>query len=236
MHRVLIVEDDHGLRDVLARGLRDEDFDVVTAADGAGALRAADARVDAVVLDIGLPDSDGRDVCQAMRAAGITAPVVFLTAHDTLTDRLSGFSSGGDDYLAKPFHLAELAARVRAALRRAGRDPAIDVRGLRLDPVRHELTARDTAVPLTPTEFRLLACLMAAPGTAVRRRALLRAGWPEGAQVSDNTLDQYLTRLRRKLRAAGAGHGISTVRGVGYRFDHGAGGPADEAADRTEPV
>ncbi|WP_141698534.1 response regulator transcription factor, partial [Streptomyces lushanensis] len=112
--RVLIVEDDHGLRDVIARGLRDEDFLVVTATDGASALRTADGSVDAVVLDVGLPDSDGRDVCQAMRAAGVTAPVVFLTAHDTLTDRLSGFSSGGDDYLAKPFHLSELAARIRA--------------------------------------------------------------------------------------------------------------------------
>ncbi|MFE2600961.1 response regulator transcription factor [Streptomyces sp. NPDC059396] len=216
--RVLIVEDDHGLRDVLARGLRDEDFLVVTAADGASALRAADHSVDAVVLDVGLPDSDGRDVCQAMRAAGVTAPVVFLTAHDTLTDRLSGFSSGGDDYLAKPFHLTELAARIRAALRRSGRDPAIGTAAVRLDPVRHELEVHGTAVALTPTEFRLLACLMAAPGTAVRRRTLLRAGWPEGAQVTDNTLDQYLLRLRRKLREADAPHSIATLRGIGYRF------------------
>ncbi|MGW6741549.1 response regulator transcription factor [Streptomyces sp. NPDC055025] len=216
--RVLIVEDDHGLRDVIARGLRDEDFLVVTAADGASALRAADGSVDAVVLDVGLPDSDGRDVCQAMRAAGVTAPVVFLTAHDTLTDRLSGFSSGGDDYLAKPFHLSELAARIRAVLRRSGDGTAIDTGAVRLDPVRHELEVRGTAVALTPTEFRLLACLMAAPGAAVRRRALLRAGWPEGAQVSDNTLDQYLVRLRRKLREADAPHGIGTVRGIGYRF------------------
>ncbi|MEV0038187.1 response regulator transcription factor [Streptomyces sp. NPDC050804] len=216
--RVLIVEDDHGLRDVIARGLRDEDFLVVTAADGASALRVADGSVDAVVLDVGLPDSDGRDVCQAMRAAGVTAPVVFLTAHDTLTDRLSGFSSGGDDYLAKPFHLSELAARIRAVLRRSGDGTAIDTGDVRLDPVRHELEVRGTAVALTPTEFRLLACLMAAPGAAVRRRALLRAGWPEGAQVSDNTLDQYLVRLRRKLREADAPHGIGTVRGIGYRF------------------
>ncbi|MFJ9034327.1 response regulator transcription factor [Streptomyces sp. NPDC102274] len=216
--RVLIVEDDHGLRDVIARGLRDEDFLVVTAADGATALRAADRSVDAVVLDVGLPDSDGRDVCQAMRAAGMTAPVVFLTAHDTLTDRLSGFSAGGDDYLAKPFHLSELAARIRAVLRRSGGDMAIGTEAVRLDPVRHELAVHGTAVALTPTEFRLLACLMAAPGAAVRRRTLLRAGWPEGAQVSDNTLDQYLVRLRRKLREADAPHGIGTVRGIGYRF------------------
>ncbi|WP_405792251.1 response regulator transcription factor [Streptomyces sp. NBC_01506] len=221
--RILVVEDDPGLRDVLVRGLRDEDFTVVTAADGASALRAvgpATHAVDAVVLDVGLPDSDGRDVCQAMRGAGVTAPVIFLTAHHNLTDRLSGFASGGDDYLPKPFHLSELAARLRAVLQRAGTSHAVvdSTRALRLDPVRHELTVHDRAVALTPTEFRLLACLMAGPGDVIRRRVLLRAGWPEGAQVSDNTLDQYLTRLRRKLREADSPHGISNVRGVGYRF------------------
>ncbi|MEC4015391.1 response regulator transcription factor [Streptomyces sp. H27-D2] len=218
-HRVLVVEDDHGLRDVLARGLREENFEVLTAADGAGALRTVDDRVDAVVLDIGLPDSDGRDVCLAMRAAGVDVPVVFLTAHGGLADRLSGFAAGGDDYLAKPFHLAELAARVRAVLRRAGREPAAEADGLRLNPAAHVLEIPGGGpVSLTPTEFRLLACLMAAPGSVVRRRTLLRAAWPEGAQVSENTLDQYLARLRRKLREAGAAQGISTVRGVGYRF------------------
>ncbi|MGW3622458.1 response regulator transcription factor [Streptomyces sp. NPDC000880] len=218
--RILVVEDDHGLRDVLVRGLRDEDFDVATAVDGATALRTVDANVDAVVLDVGLPDSDGRDVCQAMRGAGITVPVIFLTAHGNLTDRLSGFASGGDDYLAKPFHLSELAARLRAILHRAGTHSIVtdSTSALRLDPVRHELTVHGHAVSLTPTEFRLLACLMAGPGAVIRRRALLRAGWPEGAQVSDNTLDQYLARLRRKLREANSPHGIRTVRGIGYRF------------------
>lgn len=221
LHRVLIVEDDHGLRDVLARGLREEHFEVLTAADGAGALRTVNdrAQLDAVVLDIGLPDSDGRDVCHAIRAAGMDMPVVFLTAHDGLADRLSGFSAGGDDYLAKPFHLAELAARIRAALRRAGRQPAVEVAGLRLDPVAHVLSVRGESMPLTPIEFRLLACLMAAPGAVVRRRVLLRAAWPEGAYVSENTLDQYLARLRRKLREADSPRGISTIRGVGYRFE-----------------
>ncbi|MER6101725.1 response regulator transcription factor [Streptomyces sp. NPDC001832] len=219
--RILVVEDDHGLRDVLARGLRDEDFDVVTAVDGATALKTVDESVHAVVLDVGLPDSDGRDVCQAMRGAGVTVPVIFLTAHGNLTDRLSGFASGGDDYLVKPFHLSELAARVRAVLNRTGHhDSALaDSAGaMRLNPMKHELTVHGRPVALTPTEFRLLACLMSGPGNVVRRRALLRAGWPEGAQVSDNTLDQYLTRLRRKLREADSPQTISTVRGIGYRF------------------
>ncbi|MEU6014571.1 response regulator transcription factor [Streptomyces sp. NPDC047515] len=220
--RILVVEDDHGLRDVLARGLRDEDFDVVTAVDGATALKTVDESVHAVVLDVGLPDSDGRDVCQAMRGAGVTVPVIFLTARGDLTDRLSGFASGGDDYLVKPFHLSELAARVRAVLNRTGHhDSALaDSAGsMRLNPMKHELTVHGWPVALTPTEFRLLACLMSGPGSVVRRRALLRAGWPEGAQVSDNTLDQYLTRLRRKLREADSPQTISTVRGVGYRFE-----------------
>ncbi|MFB7506861.1 response regulator transcription factor [Streptomyces broussonetiae] len=221
--RILIVEDDHALRDVLRRGLHDEDFDTVTAPDGATALRLATPDVSAVVLDVGLPDADGRDVCQAMRAGGFHAPVVFLTARHGLTDRLSGFSAGGDDYLPKPFHLAELAARLRAALRRAA-PPATPASAstaagaLVLDAVRHGATVDGSRVDLTPTEFRLLAALTAAGGELVRRRELLRAGWPEGARVSENTLDQYLTRLRRKLRAAGSELTIATARGIGHRL------------------
>ncbi|ANP51261.1 two-component system response regulator MprA [Streptomyces griseochromogenes] len=217
--KILIVEDDHALRDVLRRGLHDEDFDTVSAADGATALRLATPDVAAAVLDVGLPDADGRDVCQAMRANGFLGPVVFLTARQGLTDRLSGFSAGGDDYLPKPFHLAELAARLRAALRRAAPPPAaVATGGLVLDAVRHSVTVDGTRVELTPTEFRLLAALAAAGGDLVRRRELVRAGWPEGAQVSENTLDQYLTRLRRKLRTAGSELTIGTARGIGHRL------------------
>ncbi|MFE7512630.1 response regulator transcription factor [Streptomyces sp. NPDC057540] len=216
--RILVVEDDHALRDVLLRGLREEAFDPVPVADGAGALRLAGDGVDGVVLDVGLPDSDGRDVCQALRARGFLAPIVFLTAHHQLTDRLTGFSCGGDDYLAKPFHLAELAARLRAALRRAGPPPPAEAGDLLLDPVRHTCTVSGTPVGLTPTEFRLLAVLIAAAGGLVTRRALVRAGWPEGAHVSDNTLDQYLSRLRRKLREAGCAQTLATSRGMGHRL------------------
>jgi len=215
---ILVVEDDHALRDVLMRGLRDEDYDTVPAPDGATALRLATAEVSAAVLDIGLPDADGRDVCQAMRANGFRSPVIFLSAHHRLPDRLSGFSAGGDDYLSKPFHLAELAARLRAAIGRAAPPPAATAGDLVLDAVRHTVDVRDTRVDLTPTEFRLLAALMAASGGIVARRELIRAGWPEGARVHDNTLDQYLTRLRRKLREAGSARTVGTARGVGHRL------------------
>ncbi len=216
--RVLVVEDDHGLRDVVARGLRVAGFEVTTAADGTGALRtAAAARFDAVVLDIGLPDGDGRDVCQAMRAAGTTAPVVFLTARDGLTDRLSGFAAGGDDYLAKPFHLAELVARLQVAVRRGGETAGTGSGDVRVDPASHDLTGPGGSVPLSPTELRLLARLLAEPRAVVRRSELVAAAWAHGSIVADNTLDQYVAKLRRKLVEVGTEQTIVTVRGVGYR-------------------
>jgi DNA-binding response OmpR family regulator len=217
-HRVLVVEDDHSVRDVLARGLREEGFHVTTAADGASALRTVEGGADAVVLDVGLPDSDGRDVCQALRARGIDVPVLFLTAYDGVTDRLSGFSAGGDDYLVKPFHFAELVARLRAALRRTGSDASVLAADLRLDPMTHDLALAGRSVALSPTEFRIMGRLMADPGAVVPRRALLRAGWPEGAIVTPNTLDQYVAKLRRKLRELDSDRRIGTARGVGYRF------------------
>jgi DNA-binding response OmpR family regulator len=219
---VLVVEDDHQLRDLVARGLRESGLTVVTASDGAGALATVRHQpahtFSAVVLDIGLPDSDGRDVCQAMRAHGMTAPVLFLTARDGLDDVLSGFAAGADDYLAKPFHVSELVARLRVALRRtAPVRPAAG--GLSLDPVSHALLGPAGSQRLTPTEFRVLAALMARPGEVVRRRELATAGWPDGAHVADNTLDQYVARLRRKVEAAGdPDRSIGTVHGVGYTF------------------
>ena len=215
--RLLVVEDDLALREVLARGLREEGFTVVTARDGVGAMGLADGGYAALVLDIGLPDTDGRDLCQALRARGVAAPVLFLTAADRLQDRLSGFAAGGDDYLVKPFHLAELLARLRALVRRAG-STAPAPAGTHLDPASHALVTAGGTQPLTPTEFRLLGALMAAPGSVLRRRELVRIGWADGSRVNDNTLDQYVARLRRKLADAGAPATITTARGIGYRY------------------
>ena len=217
--RILIVEDDAELRSVLVRGLSEEGYDVAGAADGAQLLGRVDAFApDALIVDIGLPDADGRDLCQALRARGMTAPVIFLTARDSLAERLSGFDAGGDDYVTKPFALAELVARLNVALRRVGTDLAVEERGLRVDPIRHTVACRGDEQRLTPTEFRLLARLLAEPGNVIRRRDLVRAGWSAGAVVNDNTLDAYIARLRRKLRSLPGAPALDTVHGVGYRI------------------
>jgi len=217
--RVLVVEDDAHLRGVLRRGLGEEGFEVAAVGRGGEAIEAvASAVPDALVVDIGLPDADGRDVCQALRAEGIDAPVLFLTARDAVTDRLAGFRAGGDDYIVKPFELAELVARLRAVLRRSGAEARTVVGDLSLDPAAHAAAVGEASVPLTPTEFRLLATLAARPGEAVRRLELVQAAWPQGAIVHDNTLDVYIARLRRKFRELGGSPEIRTVHGVGYQL------------------
>jgi two-component system OmpR family response regulator len=211
-----ICEDDDELRGVLRAAFERDGFTVRATASGAEAVRSfAEAPPDVLVLDVGLPDADGRDVCQALRARGIATPVLFLTAKDAMPDRLSGFHAGGDDYLTKPFAIAELLVRVRALLRR-GAVPEAPAAGIVLDPAAHALVQHGRRTGLTPTEFRLLAALAAQPGKVMRRAALVAAGWPDGAIVNDNTLDAYVARIRRKLREAGAPEAIETARGVGY--------------------
>jgi two-component system response regulator MprA len=214
-----ICEDDDALRGTLRSALEQEGLTVRATASGAEAVRAFGTEApDVLVLDIGLPDADGRDVCQALRARGVVSPVLFLTARDAVTDRLSGFSAGGDDYVTKPFHFDEVVARLRALLRRSGAEAATTLGALRLDPVAHSIRGEDGEASLTPTEFRLLAALAGQPGAVMRRRELVRAAWPEGAIVHDNTLDQYVARLRRKLRETAAQATIETSHGVGYRL------------------
>jgi two-component system response regulator MprA len=216
--KILIAEDDDELRELLVRGLRRRDFEATGVSTGSELLTRLESGMTAgaLVVDIGLPDADGRDVCQALRARGVEVPVLFLTARDARVDRLSGFAAGGDDYVAKPFDFEELVARLHALLRRAGIDRGVEVGALRLDPLAHAASTGDRSVPLTPTEFRLLAALAARPGEAVRRPALVAAAWPEGAIVHDNTLDVYIARLRRKLGDLDDAPAIATVHGVGY--------------------
>jgi two-component system response regulator MprA len=221
---VLVVEDDADLRGVLRRGLERSGFQVTLTPTATEALDSVSQEPpDVLVVDVGLPDADGRDLCQALRARGMRAPVLFLTALDAVTDRVLGLEAGGDDYMTKPFAFEELVARVRALLRRAGgtrpvgQEPLV-AGPLRLDPVNHELACGDQTAPLSPTEFRLLAALASVRGDTVRRAELVGVAWPEGAIVHDNTLDVYVARLRRKLRAIASPSNIETVIGVGYRL------------------
>jgi two-component system response regulator MprA len=216
----MVAEDDVELRDVLIRGLVEEGFDAAGAGSGAELLERVDAETpDVLVVDIGLPDSDGRDVCQALRARGLDAPVLFLTARDALTDVVVAFNAGGDDYVTKPFAFAELVARLHALLRRSGSERPLERGALRLDPLAHAAFVGEKKIPLTPTEFRLLAKLLGTPGDAVRRRDLVQTAWPHGAYVRENTLDAYIARLRRKLARHPDAPAIVTVHGVGYAVE-----------------
>ena len=210
-------EDDEAIRRVVAESLRGAGHQVTISRNGREAVElfGHDSAIEVLILDIGLPDSDGRDVCQALRAAGQHAPVLFLTALDGVHQRVSGFHAGGDDYVTKPFALAELLVRVDALLKRTWPAPTGPV-ALHLDPGQFSLRAPSGSVVLTPTEFRLIAALIARPEEVVRRRTLVAAAWPDGAIVHDNTLDSYIRRLRSKLEQIEAPAVIRTVRGVGY--------------------
>lgn len=213
-----VCEDDAGIRRLLREALQYAGHEVLAAHDGGEALRqfGADAPLDLVVMDIGLPDSDGRDVTQALRAAGQQAPVLFLTALGSVSDRVSGFHAGGDDYLSKPFDVRELLVRVEA-LGRRGRQSAPRMAGLELDPTAHAVRTAAGEVLLTPTEYRVLAAITSRPGEVVRRRTVVAAAWPDGAVVSENTVDSFIRRVRAKLETVASPVVIETVRGVGFR-------------------
>ncbi|WP_310528001.1 response regulator transcription factor [Nocardioides sp.] len=214
-----ICEDDPAIRRLVTQAMVVSGHEVLSAHDGGEALRlfGPDSAVEVLVMDIGLPDSDGRDVTQALRSAGQAAPVVFLTALGTVHDKLSGFSAGGDDYLSKPFDVKELIARVEA-LGRRGRPAPDSPSGLVLDPTRHGVRSDSGEVLLTPTEFRMLAAITSRPGQVVRRRTVVAAAWPDGAVVNENTIDSFIRRIRAKLESIGSPVTIETVRGVGFRL------------------
>jgi two-component system response regulator MprA len=218
--RVLIVDDDRSLRDALRRALVLGGYDAVLAASGQEALtQVADSSPDAVVLDIGLPDLDGLEVCQRLRAAGNRIPVLMLTARDAIEDRIDGLDAGADDYLVKPFDVGELKARLRALLRRGGSEEAPDALSfdeLRLDPVRHGVIVREEFVELTRTEYQLLELLMRNPRRVLPHNLIYERVWGYDFGPASNALRVYIGYLRRKLQDAGARPLLHTVRGVGY--------------------
>jgi len=218
MAKIGLCEDDPAIRRVVTGALAHAGHETVVAHDGREALRlfTDDDALDVVVLDIGLPDADGRDVCQALRSAGQPAPVLFLTALGAVHERLAGFSAGADDYLPKPFDIKELIARVEALSRRGRLVTGQAPTDLLLDPARHALVCQEREVRLTPTEFRMLAAITSRPGEVVRRRAVVAAAWPDGAAVSENTVDSYVRRIRTKLAEVESPLHLETVRGVGF--------------------
>lgn len=225
--RLLVVEDDQSLGRVLVRGLSEEGH----AVDLVGTVAAAGEAVtvhayDLVVLDIGLPDGDGVTFCRGLRDDGFTVPVLLLTARDGLSDKVAGLDAGADDYLTKPFAYPELAARVRALLRRPSDSttPVLEFGDLRLDPSAHTVFRGAIMIPLTPKEFSLLDYLLRRPGTVVSREDLLEHVWDAHYDGMSNVVDVHVANLRRKLELPGGdpageqGVAIDTVRGVGYRM------------------
>ena len=215
-----VCEDDPAIRHLLREALTFSGHSVVVAHNGTEALRLLGpaSGVDVIIMDIGLPDSDGRDVCQALRSAGQKAPTLFLTALNATHDRLAGFGAGGDDYVGKPFELRELMARVEALGRRSHTIDGGSISGLTLDPAAHGVRTASGQATLTPTEYRVLASITSRPGEVVRRQAVVAAAWPDGSIVTDNTLDSFIRRVRTKLESVSSPVTIQTVRGVGYRI------------------
>jgi DNA-binding response OmpR family regulator len=221
---VLVVEDDPRLGRTLARLLTEDRHVVDVATDGGSALDLLEATdgFEAMILDLGLPDIDGVEVARRVRAGGSLIPILVLTARDGLEDRIRGLDAGADDYLTKPFSYEELAARLRALRRRAtGRPvasgPRLVVGPIVLDEARREVAVGGERVELSRREFALLECLLRHPGQVLTREQLLDMAWPFGVAVTPNTIDAFVTLLRRKLGPAGAAR-IETVRGVGYRM------------------
>lgn len=225
--RILVVDDEESILQFVSYNLRKEGYEITTAPDGDTALElAAETPFDLVVLDIMLPGTDGYEVCRRLRADGDT-PVLFLSARDTELDKVVGLELGGDDYLAKPFGVRELIARVKALLRRTGQrtadaprdDSPVEAAGIVLDEAAHIARSGGTEIDLTPREFELLACLMRHAGKVLSREHLLKEAWGWQYVVETKTVDTHIKRLRDKLQAAGVDPAaVETVRGYGYRL------------------
>jgi DNA-binding response OmpR family regulator len=222
---VLVVDDDDAIREALERALRLEGFAVETAPGGRAALAAVARRPPAaVVLDVTMPDLNGRTVCARLRADGIRLPILILSARDEVDDRVAGLQAGADDYLVKPFAVEELIARLRALLRRAGEDAsageqhasALVVGDLEVDPAARCVVRAGRHVELTRREFELLEVLARNPGIVLSRERLLELVWGYDWPADGNVVDVFVGYLRRKLEAGGEPRMLQTVRGVGF--------------------
>jgi two-component system response regulator MprA len=216
---VLIAEDDHQVREALQRALRFAGYEVVTADDGAAALAAVDGdEPDVIVLDVSMPLVDGLSVCRRLRARGDRIPILMLTARDEIQDRVDGLDAGADDYLAKPFALDELLARLRVLLRRidASGVGRLTFEDLDVDLDRREVRRGDRLIDLTRTEFEILVMLMRHPGTVLDRSTMYSEIWGYEVETTSKALDVHTRLVRRKLEAGGEARLLHTVHGIGY--------------------
>ena len=212
--KILLVEDDAALRGALEELLCREGYDVVKASNVRSAREGLDAAADLVILDVGLPDGDGVELCRSWRSEGIQTPILFLTAKDEEMDVVRGLDSGGNDYVTKPFRMQELLSRIRALLRRNQRDTTITRSGITLDTAKLQATRDGEVLLLTVTEYKILAKLISSR-SIITRAVLLEALWDLDSRfVDDNTLSVHVSRLREKI---GGSH-IKTIRGVGYQW------------------
>ena len=221
MMRVLIVEDEPKMATLLRRGLLEEGYAADVAASGEDALWLAEGHeYDAIVLDVMLPGWSGHETCRRLREASVWTPVLMLTARDAVEDRVAGLDSGADDYLTKPFSLAELVARLRALMRRGGveRPTELVVGDLRLDPASRRVWRAATEVSLSPKEFALLETFMRRPGQVLSRLQLLEHAWDFAYENRSNVVDVYMRYLREKLDRPFGRDSFETVRGAGYRL------------------
>ena len=219
--RILVVEDEKRLAEVIKKGLVEEGYSVDVAYDGAeGQYMAENASYDLVILDIMLPKKDGVTICQELRTRGINIPILMLTAKDSVEDRVKGLDSGADDYLVKPFAFSELVARVRALLRREALSKAskLQVGDLVMDTLTREVWRGDKKIELTTKEYALLEYFMRHPNMVVTRTMLMEKVWDYDFEGLSNVIDVYIRRLRLKLDEEGEESIIETVRGAGYRL------------------
>ena len=224
MAEVLVVEDDPRMRALLVTALEDEGYRVTQAADGlAGLVALRGSSFDVAAVDVALPGMSGIELCRHLRREGIAVPVLLTTARDGVEDRVHGLDAGADDYLVKPFAIEELAARIRALLRRSSASAGrLEVGDLVLDPPALRAAVKGRTVPLSVKEFALLRALARRAGTVVERRVLLAEVWGDPDRFDGTAVDQYVSYLRKKLSAAGTTARIATVRGVGYSIRAGA--------------
>ena len=223
--RVLLVEDDERIVDFVQRGLKAEGYVVDVARSGLEAITLGTAgKFQVVILDLGLPDINGREVCERLRSSGVGTPILMLTARDTVQDKVTGLRSGADDYMTKPFAFEELLARIEVLMRRRNGDIKPEIKEFRiadltLNGETHEVRRGDTLIDLTPKEFSLLECFMRMPGKVLSRTRILEQVWGYSADPLTNVVDVYIRQLRRKIDDDYDIKLLKTVRGFGYKLE-----------------